>query len=70
MKSSFIKWHELRKGEQERRKENTCNVTGKWGQCWAGENSDITVSLRTRHLVKISVDDENWEWSGKIVSQV
>lgn len=26
--------------------------------------------LRTRHLVKISVDDENWEWSGKIVSQV
>lgn len=58
MKSSFIKWHELRKGEQERRKENTCSVTGKWGQCWAGENSDITVCSKNPPFG----EDKCWWW--------
>ena len=35
------KWHGLRKGEQEKRKENTHTVPEKWGLCWAGKNSDI-----------------------------
>lgn len=53
----------LRKGKENGKH----TVTRKWGQYRAGEDSDI--AAYSQNLLfgeySVSVDDENWEWSGK-----